>query len=126
MGSPFKLPVALPSRDKKGHGLRSMAFFIGRLLKNGHLLRFPHPSSLRRTAKYASLLRISRALHLALFEQPGEPVGESAMLSKQLADIGERIKRNGIDLKGALSVLQLTIEDQATWLDRFSDLKRWQ
>jgi hypothetical protein len=42
------------------------------LLKNGHLLRFPHPSSLRRTAKYASLLRISGALHLALFEQPGE------------------------------------------------------
>jgi hypothetical protein len=41
------------------------------LLKNGHLLRFPHPSSLRRTAKYASLLRISGALHLALFEQPG-------------------------------------------------------
>jgi len=24
------------------------------LLKNGHLLRFPHPSSLRRTAEYAS------------------------------------------------------------------------
>jgi hypothetical protein len=42
------------------------------LLKNGHLLRFPHPSSLQRTAKYASLLRISGALHLALFEQPGE------------------------------------------------------
>jgi len=42
------------------------------LLKNGHLLRFPHPSSLRRTAKYASLLRISGALHLALFEQPGK------------------------------------------------------
>jgi hypothetical protein len=41
-----------------------------RLLKNGHLLRFPHPSSLQRTAKYASLLRISGALHLALFEQP--------------------------------------------------------
>jgi hypothetical protein len=40
------------------------------LLKNGHLLRFPHPSSLRRTAKYASLLRISGALHLTLFEQP--------------------------------------------------------
>jgi hypothetical protein len=40
------------------------------LLKNGHLLRFPHPSALRRTAKYASLLRISGALHLALFEQP--------------------------------------------------------
>jgi hypothetical protein len=40
------------------------------LLKNGHLLRFPHPLSLRRTAKYASLLRISGALHLTLFEQP--------------------------------------------------------
>jgi len=42
----------------------------GRLLKNAHLLRFPHPSSLRRTVKYGSLLRISRALHLAFFEQP--------------------------------------------------------
>ncbi len=42
------------------------------MLKNGHLLRFPHPSSLRRTAKYASLLRISGALHLAIFEQPGK------------------------------------------------------
>jgi hypothetical protein len=41
-----------------------------RLLKNGHLLRFPHPSSLQRTGKYASLLMISGALHLALFEQP--------------------------------------------------------
>jgi hypothetical protein len=46
------------------------SLFCNRLLKNGHLLRFPHPSSLRRTAKYASLLRISEALHLALFEQP--------------------------------------------------------
>jgi hypothetical protein len=42
------------------------------LLKKGHLLRFPHPSSLQRTGKYASLLRISGALHLALFEQPGK------------------------------------------------------
>jgi len=42
------------------------------LLKNGHLRRFPHPSSLRRTAKYASFLRISGALHLAIFEQPEE------------------------------------------------------
>ena len=29
-----------------------------------------HPSSLQRTPKYASLLRISGALHLDLFEQP--------------------------------------------------------
>jgi hypothetical protein len=35
--------------------------FPSRLLKNGHLLRYPHPSSLRRTAKYASLLGISGA-----------------------------------------------------------------
>jgi hypothetical protein len=40
------------------------------LLKNAHLLCTPHPSALRRTAKYASLLRISGALHLGIFEQP--------------------------------------------------------
>ena len=45
---------------------------ISRLLKNAHLLRFPHPSLLRRTSKYASLLRISGALHLGIFEQPAE------------------------------------------------------
>ncbi len=43
-----------------------------RLLKNVHLLRCPYPSSLRRTSKYASLLRISGALHLGIFEQPAE------------------------------------------------------
>jgi hypothetical protein len=43
---------------------------FGRLLKNTHLLRFPDPSSLRRTSKYASLLTISGALHLGIFEQP--------------------------------------------------------
>jgi hypothetical protein len=46
--------------------------YLGRLLKNAHLLRFSHPSSLRSTSKYASLLRISRALHLGIFEQPEE------------------------------------------------------
>ncbi len=54
-----------------------------RLLKKGHLLRFPHPSSLRRTAKYASLLRISGALHLALFEQPGKDDFSSSLLEKK-------------------------------------------
>jgi hypothetical protein len=53
------------------------------LLKNGHLLRFPHPSSLRRTTKYASLLRISGALHLALFEQPGKDDFFSSVLGPQ-------------------------------------------
>ena len=43
---------------------------INRLLKNAHLRRCPHPSSLRRTSQYASLLRISGALHLGIFEQP--------------------------------------------------------
>jgi hypothetical protein len=45
---------------------------FSRLLKNAHLLRFPHPSSLRRTLKYASFLRVSGALHLGIFEQPEE------------------------------------------------------
>jgi hypothetical protein len=33
-------------------------------------LRYPHPSSLRRTSMYASFLRISEALHLDIFHQP--------------------------------------------------------
>src|SRR4030043_83795 len=41
-----------------------------RLMKNAHLLRSPHPLSLRRTSKYASFLRISGALHLGIFDQP--------------------------------------------------------
>ncbi len=45
---------------------------IIRLLKNTPLQRFPHPSSLRRTPRYASFLRISGALHLGFFEQPGK------------------------------------------------------
>jgi hypothetical protein len=40
-----------------------------RLAINGHLRRCTHPSSLRRTV-YASFLRISRALHLAISRQP--------------------------------------------------------
>jgi hypothetical protein len=45
-----------------------------RLLKKAHLLRFPHPSSLRslQGSAGASLLRISDALHLGIFEQPAE------------------------------------------------------
>ena len=61
---------------------------ISRLLKNGHLLRFPHPSALRRTAQYASLLRISGALHLALFEQPGKDDFFSGRLDRNSASIG--------------------------------------
>jgi hypothetical protein len=46
--------------------------YLPGLLKNGRLLRFPHPSWLQRTGKYASLLRLSGALHPSLFEQPGK------------------------------------------------------
>jgi hypothetical protein len=61
------------------------------VLKIAHLLRSPHPSSLQRTLKYApagsptcrrgnksllirrdATLRISGALHLGIFEHPGE------------------------------------------------------
>jgi hypothetical protein len=41
-------------------------------LKNTHLLRYAHHSSLQRTFMYASFLRILRALHLDVFEQPEE------------------------------------------------------
>ena len=54
-----------------------------RLLKNGHLRRFPHPSSLRRTAKYTSFLRISGALHLAIFEQPEKDDFFSSLLNSR-------------------------------------------
>jgi hypothetical protein len=60
------------------HGVAHLLF--RGLLKNGRLLRFPHPSSLQRTAKYASRLRISGALHLALFEQPGKDDFFSSLL----------------------------------------------
>ena len=39
-------------------------------MKNAHLRRSPHPSLLRRTYQYASLLRITGALHLGIFDQP--------------------------------------------------------
>ena len=45
-----------------------------RLSINAHLLRSAHPSSLRRTSMYASLLRISRALHLDISLQPPQRV----------------------------------------------------
>jgi hypothetical protein len=41
-----------------------------RLSENAHLLRYPYPSSLRRTSMCASFLGISEALHLDIFHQP--------------------------------------------------------
>jgi hypothetical protein len=51
------------------------------LLENAHLLRFPYPSSLRRTSEYASLLRITGTLLLGIFEQH-EKVNFSKALAK--------------------------------------------
>jgi len=50
------------------------------LLKNAHLQRCPHLSSLRRTCMYVSLLEISGALYLAVFEQPENRVFFSTLL----------------------------------------------
>jgi hypothetical protein len=44
------------------------------MLKNAHLRRYPHFSSLRRTSMYASLFGISGALHLNVFEHPEQQV----------------------------------------------------
>ena len=61
---------------------------FSRLLKNTHLRRCPHPSSLRRTSKYASLLRISGALHLGIFEQ-SEKNGFCSKLLVSLSGVEE-------------------------------------
>jgi hypothetical protein len=71
---------ALPTLREMGGGkFESLAFKVGvpgfrlsRMLKNAYLRRCSHPSSLQRTSKYASLLRISSALHLGIFEHPLE------------------------------------------------------
>jgi hypothetical protein len=52
-------------------------------LKNTHLLRYAHPSSLQRTHMYASFLKISRALHLDVFEQPEENFQQHAGTKSQ-------------------------------------------
>jgi hypothetical protein len=49
-------------------------------MKNAHLLRYAHSASLRRTFTYASLLGISGALHLDVFDQPAEQVFFSDLL----------------------------------------------
>ncbi len=59
-----------------------------RLLKNVHLWRCPHPSSLRRTSKYASFLRISGALHPGIFEQSGENDFFSKLLERPQGTFG--------------------------------------
>jgi len=52
-------------------------------LSNVEGRRCPHPSSLRRTGKYDSLLGISGALYLSVFEQPASRVFFSILLDQR-------------------------------------------
>ncbi len=70
--------VATSCRSRIGH------LPFRRLLKNAHLRRSPYPSSLQRTSKYASLLRISGALYLGIFEQPAKDEFFSKLLGEHL------------------------------------------
>jgi len=56
-------------------------------MKNANLLRYPPPASLRRTGLYVALLVISGALHLNVFDQPGQCVFSSDLLEfKEILD----------------------------------------
>jgi hypothetical protein len=65
---PFTLDLFV-FRHSTLHKLKK-AEVTSRPLKNAHLRRSAHSSSLRRTAMYASFLGISEALDLDVFEQP--------------------------------------------------------
>ncbi len=66
-------------------------------------LRYPHPSSLRRTFMYASFLGISEALHMDIFHQPLRswffhsfyPRPQSAFENAQRASKHQVIKKDG-------------------------------
>jgi hypothetical protein len=47
-----------------------LPFHMLTALSEAEGLRYPHPSSLRRTSMYVSFLGISEALHLDIFHQP--------------------------------------------------------
>jgi len=78
-----------------------MGLNLYRLLKNAHLQRSPHPSSLQRTSKYASLLKISGApaerdfaglnLHPGIFDQPEENAFFDGLFILDFAYISRKI-----------------------------------
>jgi sarcosine oxidase, subunit beta len=74
-------------RSPEGDGVDDVLYAVelDGLLKNAPLRRCPRPSSLRRTFVYASLLGTSGALHLSIFEQPGEISGENFMTRKMVS-----------------------------------------
>jgi hypothetical protein len=85
--------AAPPEMDQ----VRIRRSILHRLLKNAHLRRSSHPSSLQRTFKYASLLRISGALHLGIFDHP-----EKNEFFNRLLNLDDRIR--------ALDILELAEE----------------
>jgi hypothetical protein len=59
---------------------------LSTLLKNAHLLRFPHPSSVWQKSlliRRDATLRTSGALHLAIFEQRAENYFFGKLLTSQ-------------------------------------------
>jgi hypothetical protein len=71
-----------------------------RLSENAHLLRYPHPSPLRRTLMYASFLGISEALHLDIFHQP---------LRTRFFDSLDGILKSRVEQKSLTKLFEITI-----------------
>ncbi len=68
---PFEKLMALSKVEGPFGGLTVLSKVEGlTVLSRVEGLRYPHPSSLRRTYMYASFLGISEALHLDIFHQP--------------------------------------------------------
>jgi hypothetical protein len=59
-------------------------------MENAHLLRYPHPSSLRRTMVYASFLGISEALYLGILHR-SRRAAETGCGSKRFPVVGRAV-----------------------------------
>ena len=108
--------------EKKGSRIRGAKGSSGvdlnpsRLLEHAHLRRCPYPSSSRRTAKYASLLRISGALHLSIFEQSDKNYFFSTLLEPwaprpvvSLGDFATNFFRTGREIEGGPSISGMAV-----------------
>jgi len=63
-------------------------------MKNVHLLRCLHPSSLRRTGLYVSLLRISVRLDLDVFDSACSVLFASCLLASVQKVLAQRVKQH--------------------------------
>jgi sulfhydrogenase subunit beta (sulfur reductase) len=70
------------------------------LLKNAHLRRCPYPSSLRRTSMYASLLGVSGALYLNVFEQPENRAEAFSEERSTGVELGSLVTYNSFTMRG--------------------------